>query len=799
MTTLPFWRHVCCNRYSMDYLNTIQCKKEPFAANTGEDIFLSQPIRDSFEKLTHSIRLGAGLHIVIGDDGSGKTTLIRQLSDKFSGDKNTIVLCINNPQFSNLQQFLTTLAGAFKTIKPPSSVGDKKLQQAFNSFFLKNCQQAKKNILLLIDNGHMLPEFCFQALAALYDSHTDCRRLLQTVICGETSLQKNIKSSDSLNSRIVFSVSLKPFSFKETKEFIRFHLEHAAANPDSPPALFSSASQWAIYRLTQGDPQKITDLCHLIVLTLGIENRKKADWFMALRCAKLLNPKRAKKLQLIRAGSLSSLFILMLVFGLWSEQISTFTAPKMRPPTKPPVAQKAPAPKTQPQPPAENAVNPPSPAEEQSVAVVTPPGEVAVIVEEAAPKIPAEIEVKPAPPAEEQSVAEVTPPGEVAVIVEEAAPKLPVEIIVKPAPPAEEQSVAVVTPPEEVAVIAEIITPAIKERRDVMAGDTFLVMIQKVYGPGHLKPHFIEQVIAANPQLKDPDNLIVGDEVFFPVLSKETTKTFRAAKKQAPLVARKAESLVAKKLDRSLQPLDAPDLIGKLSVMPGDTLGRLIRGIYGPFSFNPDYTAKVLAVNTHLKNPNRLEVGDTIYFPDLPITPEIGLPARPTQVAGRQNLPDFLGEIIAVEDETFSDMMRKIYGPSNFNEENVKKVLAVNPGLKNTNRLSVGQKIRFPTILAELPPAAADAWWVKIITLDNLQSAYRYMRIYSKWTPQMLIIPLRNDEGKILFNILLDSNFADIESAQTAINGLPASITADARPLHGLNPNTFYYWTTLKE
>ncbi|KPK00559.1 MAG: hypothetical protein AMJ60_00840 [Desulfobacterales bacterium SG8_35] len=722
----------------MDYLNSIQCKKEPFAAQIGEDFFLGQPVRDSLERLVHSIRLGAGLHIVTGEAGTGKTTLVRHLADKFRSEKNTLVLTADNPQFSNLQQFLTFLAGAFKASTPPPGTDNKKQQEEFNTFFLQQCEQDKKNVLLLIDNGHTLPDFCLHALAGLYDYHADCRRLLQTVICGEAPVQKKITSIKTLNSKVVFSISLKAFSFKETKEFISFHLKQAAANPDSPPALFSAASQWAIYRLTQGLPQQILDLCHFIVLTLVIENRKRADWFMTLRCANLLIPRRAKKLQLIRIGSLSSLIVLMLVFGLWSKQIQDLAAPGLRQPAKPTVARKAP---------------PPASSIKQEAGVP--------------------------PPGEKKRAAE-TPPEKVAAIVEEEA--APEAAPVEPAAQAPE--------PEPAEDIAAIITPAIKEKRDVLPGDTFLVMIQKVYGPGHLKPHFIEQVIAANPHLKNPDNLAVGDEVFFPVLTAGAEKTVAAAQK--------SESLVAKKLDRNLQPVDSPGLIGKLSVQPGDTLGALIRGVYGPFSFNPDYTSKVLAANTHLKNPDSLEIGETIYFPDLPIIPEIGLPAKPTYVASRGDIPEFLGEIIAIENETFSDMIRRIYGPYSFNDENVKKILAVNPGLKDPNLLSVGQKIRFPTILVALTPEAANLWWVKLITHDNLQSAYRFLRIYSEWTEPMLIIPSKSSTGQVLFNILLHSYFTDEKSALAAINELPASIAADAGALHGLDPNTFYYWTKQK-
>ncbi|MDX1775379.1 MAG: AAA family ATPase, partial [Desulfobulbales bacterium] len=726
----------------MDFLNSIQCKKEPFASTAGEDLFISQPIRDSLEKLTHSIRLGGGLHVVVGREGTGKSTLVRQLSDKFKSDKNTIVLTISNPQFSNLQQFVTALAGAYKRIKLPPSADGKKLQQAFNSFFYKMCQQEKKTVLLLIDNGHTLPDFCLQALNELYDHLAEYRRQLQTVICGAKALQQRIKSIKSLHNRVVFTIDIKPFRFKDTREIIEFHLTQAAADSSSPPALFSIPSQWAIHRLAQGEPRKITDICHFIVLTLVIENRKKADWFTTLRCARLLFPKRAKHLQLIRAGSLASLIVLMLVFGLWSEQIKDLTSPQVRQITKAPVAEKITAPK--PKVPQEK-----EPAPEIAKPVTAQPE---LVKEASPPKTLLERQVEPPLPAPElvdtgavpRKITEV-PPEEIAAAPPEEIPQVAVaevreQPVIREEPVVEqitEEPVEVLPQPEPVAEAAAVVTPAIKEQRKVMPGDTFLVMIQKVYGPGHLKPHFIEQVLAANPQLKKPDNLEVGDEIIFPVFTRQ--------KEKPAVVSRKTESLVAKKLDRDLQPAESPGVIGSLTVQPGDTLGALIRGIYGPFSFNPDYTAEVLAANTHLKNPDSLEVGETVYFPDLPIRQEIGLPAKPVVVASRGVLPEFLGEIIAIEDETFGDMVRRIYGPYSFNKENVAKVLAVNPGLKNPDTMSVGQKIRFPTILVALTSEAEVVWWVKIITLDNLQSAYRFLRVYSKWTPPMLIIPSRND------------------------------------------------------
>jgi hypothetical protein len=50
----------------MNYLTSLKCKTEPFTSPSGKGIFLSQAVRDAFEKLSHNILLGAGLQLVIG-------------------------------------------------------------------------------------------------------------------------------------------------------------------------------------------------------------------------------------------------------------------------------------------------------------------------------------------------------------------------------------------------------------------------------------------------------------------------------------------------------------------------------------------------------------------------------------------------------------------------------------------------------------------------------------------------------------------------------------------------------------
>jgi len=69
----------------MNYFNILKFKKEPFS-NSPEPEFLFQlsQYSDCLQKLELAVRLRRGINVVIGDIGTGKTTLCRKLIQNFS-------------------------------------------------------------------------------------------------------------------------------------------------------------------------------------------------------------------------------------------------------------------------------------------------------------------------------------------------------------------------------------------------------------------------------------------------------------------------------------------------------------------------------------------------------------------------------------------------------------------------------------------------------------------------------------------------------------------------------------------
>ena len=81
-----------------------------------------------------------------------------------------------------------------------------------------------------------------------------------------------------------------------------------------------------------------------------------------------------------------------------------------------------------------------------------------------------------------------------------------------------------------------------------------------------------------------------------------------------PLHTKSTSVLPSKKMDRSKQVL--PSLLGALTVKPNDTLGVMIKIIYG--EFRERTLQAVLDANPHIGHADAIRVGDTIAFPAFP-------------------------------------------------------------------------------------------------------------------------------------------------------------------------------------
>ena len=96
----------------MDYFKLLKLKREPFS-NSPDPLFFfkSREHLDCLQQLELSVRLRRGLNVVIGDVGTGKTTLCHRLIRKLDREEKLETFLILDPSFSNPLEVLSKVAG----------------------------------------------------------------------------------------------------------------------------------------------------------------------------------------------------------------------------------------------------------------------------------------------------------------------------------------------------------------------------------------------------------------------------------------------------------------------------------------------------------------------------------------------------------------------------------------------------------------------------------------------------------------------------------------------------------------
>ena len=99
----------------MTYLSTLQLEREPFSMSPDPAFFYkSMGHYTALNRLEIAIRLKRGLSVVLGDVGTGKTTLSRALLQSFNGEENEYIFhMILDPSYKTEHQFLTHLTKLF--------------------------------------------------------------------------------------------------------------------------------------------------------------------------------------------------------------------------------------------------------------------------------------------------------------------------------------------------------------------------------------------------------------------------------------------------------------------------------------------------------------------------------------------------------------------------------------------------------------------------------------------------------------------------------------------------------------
>jgi len=252
------------------YTSFFAFRQKPFSITPNpEFLFLSQTHKEVFAHLLFGLQNRVGFIEVIGEVGTGKTTVLRTLLNQLGEDSYRLAL-IFNPRLSALE-LLQTINREFGL--PATSNSRAELQAALNDFLLRE-NRSGRTVVLVIDEAQNLQPEVLEEIRLLSNLETESDKLIQVVLVGQPELAAMLEQPNlrQLSQRITVRYTLQPMDFADSRDYIQHRLQVAGHQAEP---IFAPAAIKEIFTYSRGYPRLINVLCDRALLVGYTQDRKK--------------------------------------------------------------------------------------------------------------------------------------------------------------------------------------------------------------------------------------------------------------------------------------------------------------------------------------------------------------------------------------------------------------------------------------------------------------------------------------------------------------------------------------------
>ncbi|WP_027184713.1 AAA family ATPase [Desulfovibrio inopinatus] len=303
----------------MHYMEYINLKAEPFPASADPDLFY--PTRQHgriLRMIEYTVTAKNGLSVILGDVGTGKTTLARMLYRNFSAHKQASVHMITDPSFSTPLEMYREVANQFGIAIPNNERGIKEtLEKAFTERF----GSGEELGILVIDEGQKMQPPILEVVRELLNLETDRFKLLQIIVFAQKEFEITLGMNSAFSGRIGLLQRIERMDFKNALRMVRFRLERTGKD-DRAVSLFTTAAIWAIYKKAKGNPRRVVSLCHQLLMRLVLRQKKRVTfWFVRQNTNEIIEGSRSER----RPGLIIAIMLILGVgiFGVLQTSIPT--------------------------------------------------------------------------------------------------------------------------------------------------------------------------------------------------------------------------------------------------------------------------------------------------------------------------------------------------------------------------------------------------------------------------------------------------------------------------------------------
>lgn len=235
-------------------------------------LYLNASYREALAALHYGVVERKGFVSLIGEAGTGKTTLLRRLLSEIPRETRSVLVINPAIGFEEMLRFILTDLG-----RPPAPGASKlDMLEALNVELLDSLARGG-NVVVLIDEAQDLTIPVLEELRLLSNLETAKEKILQLVLAGQPEFDALLARPEirQLRQRISVSARLRPLARSEVQAYVAARITAAGGDVRG---LFTRGALFRLWWFSGGVPRLVNAACDNALVTAYARGKRTIGW-----------------------------------------------------------------------------------------------------------------------------------------------------------------------------------------------------------------------------------------------------------------------------------------------------------------------------------------------------------------------------------------------------------------------------------------------------------------------------------------------------------------------------------------